>query len=166
MSSMQFGSDDDPLIRMTEMADRAGVSLAAIKSARRGGYLPAPDDVSVSDRPRWRLSTFERWMTARPGSGRRVSDASDDPLLSITEMAALAGMHRQSIYRLRGEGKFPPPDDTAVRTRPRWLKSTFERWMADRLKPSARTTPHRKQALVRTGVDSQKDDQSGPGCRP
>ncbi|THJ74195.1 helix-turn-helix transcriptional regulator [Candidatus Frankia alpina] len=163
---MSTVSDNDPLIGYAEMGRRAGIRPGTLSGYLQAGRLPRPDDVSVSDRPRWRLSTFERWMAARPGPGRRFPDTSDDPLLSITEMAALAKMHRQSIYTLRSKGEFPAPDDTAVRTRPRWRKSTFDRWMADRLKSGVRMTPRCKQALGRTEIGDQEDDQSDPSRRP
>ncbi len=163
---MSTVSDDDPLIGYAEMGRRAGIRPGTLSGYLQAGRLPRPDDVSVFDRPRWRLSTFERWMASRPGPGRRFPDTGDDPLLSITEMAALAGIHRQSIYTLRGKGEFPAPDDTAVRTRPRWRRSTFDRWMADRPKPGVRTAPRRKQALGRSRVNSQEDDQSDPGRKP
>lgn len=153
-------TDDDPLISYAEMARRAGVTPGTMRSLSAQRYLPAPDDTSVSDRPRWRLSTFERWITSRLGPGRRAPDASDDPLLSITEMAQLMGIHRQRIYALRSKGEFPTPDDTVVRTRPRWRKSTFEQWMAFRPKSSAHATSGGKQASGQTGIGNQKDDQS------
>lgn len=158
--------DDDPLVGYAEMARRAGVTPGTMRSYHRDRRLPLPDDDSGPLRPRWRLSTFERWMAARPGPGRRVPDTSDDPLLSITEMAALADIHRQSIYALRGKEEFPVPDDTAVRTRPRWRKSTFERWMADRPGPAARRGRGQARASGKTEAGNQEDDRLGLGRRP
>ncbi|ONH24883.1 helix-turn-helix transcriptional regulator [Pseudofrankia asymbiotica] len=62
---------DDPLIGYAEMAERAGVKASTLRSYRRKGLLPPPDDESVPDRPRWRTSTYEAWMRARPGHGGR-----------------------------------------------------------------------------------------------
>ncbi|WP_161983132.1 helix-turn-helix transcriptional regulator [Candidatus Frankia alpina] len=86
--------------------------------------------------------------------------------MSITEMAALADIHRQSIYTLRGKGEFPAPDDTAVRTRPRWRKSTFDRWIVDNQKLGARATSGGKRVSGQAGIDNKEDDQSDLGHRP
>ncbi len=65
--------EDDPLIGYGEMAKRAGVKPSTIRSYRtRGHQLPPPDDESVPDRPRWRVSTFDAWMASRPGPGTRT----------------------------------------------------------------------------------------------
>jgi predicted DNA-binding transcriptional regulator AlpA len=64
--------EDDPLIGLTEMARRAGVKPNTMTRYRSQGRLPPPDDVSVRDRPRWRVSTFDAWMKARPGRGART----------------------------------------------------------------------------------------------
>ncbi|WP_412842892.1 helix-turn-helix transcriptional regulator [Candidatus Frankia alpina] len=128
--------------------------------------MPNPDDDSGPLRPRWRLSTFEAWLASRPGPGRRAPDIGDDPLLSITEMAALAKMHRQSIYTLRSKGEFPAPDDTAVRTRPRWRKSTFDRWVADRPTPGARRNQGQGPASRQAQAGNQEDNQPDLGCKP
>jgi hypothetical protein len=72
-------SDDDPLIGYTEMAKRAGVTTSTLRKYRSQGRLPEPDDVSVPDRPRWRASTFARWMAERPGQGTRTDLAEHQP---------------------------------------------------------------------------------------
>jgi predicted DNA-binding transcriptional regulator AlpA len=65
-------TDDDPLISYGEMAAHAGVTRSTLRKYRSEGRLPPPDDASVPDRPRWRRSTFEAWMAARPGRGART----------------------------------------------------------------------------------------------
>ncbi len=55
-----------------------------------------------------------------------------DPLLSLTEMARLAGISRNTITQYRTNGRLPPPDVVDGPRRPRWLKSTFDGWMAGR----------------------------------
>lgn len=65
-------SADDPLIGYREMAERAGVTASTLRRYRSQGRMPPPDDDSVPDRPRWRLSTFEAWMRDRPGRGART----------------------------------------------------------------------------------------------
>jgi hypothetical protein len=64
--------DDDPLIGYREMAERAGIRPSTLRTYRSQGRLPPPDDDSVPDRPRWRVSTFEAWMKGRPGRGART----------------------------------------------------------------------------------------------
>ncbi len=63
---------DDPLLGYSEMAARAGVKPGTMRNYRAQGRLPPPDDDSVPDRPRWRLSTFQAWMDSRPGQGTRT----------------------------------------------------------------------------------------------
>ncbi|ONH61298.1 MarR family transcriptional regulator [Frankia sp. CcI49] len=67
-----MAEDDDPLIGYGEMARLAGVKSGTLHAYRSQGRLPPPDDDSVPDRPRWRLSTFEAWMASRPGPGART----------------------------------------------------------------------------------------------
>ena len=72
---------DDPLIGYREMSERAGIKPSTLRGYRAAGRLPEPDDLTVPDRPRWRLSTFEAWMRTRPGQGHRTDRdrASDQP---------------------------------------------------------------------------------------
>ncbi|KPM53390.1 MarR family transcriptional regulator [Frankia sp. R43] len=56
----------------------------------------------------------------------------DDPLLSYSQLAELAGVQPSTLRRYRAEGRMPPPDDEPAPDRPRWRKSTFEAWMASR----------------------------------
>jgi hypothetical protein len=84
-------SDVDPLIDYREMARLSGLTAGTLRVYRRQGYLPEPDDVSQPARPRWKLSTFLRWMATRPGRGTRTDlirkrdaersarEAADDP---------------------------------------------------------------------------------------
>ncbi|WP_239395672.1 MarR family transcriptional regulator [Frankia sp. CiP3] len=70
--------DDDPLIGYREMAERAGVKPSTLRGYRSQGRLPDPDDDTIPDRPRWRLSTFEAWMRSRPGPGTRTDLHRED----------------------------------------------------------------------------------------
>jgi predicted DNA-binding transcriptional regulator AlpA len=65
-------SDPDPLLSLLQMAERAGVEPGTMRKYRSQGRLPPPDDVSVPGRPRWRASTLDTWMKARPGRGART----------------------------------------------------------------------------------------------
>ncbi|MDT3445018.1 MerR family DNA-binding transcriptional regulator [Pseudofrankia sp. BMG5.37] len=64
---------EDPLLGYREMAELAGVEPSTLRRYRSQGRMPPPDDVSVPDRPRWRLSTFQAWMRDRPGRGRSLA---------------------------------------------------------------------------------------------
>jgi len=66
-------TDDDPLLGYLELAKVAGLKAGTLRSYRAQGRMPPPDDESVPDRPRWRLSTFEAWMRDRPGRGRSLA---------------------------------------------------------------------------------------------
>ncbi len=65
-------ADSDPLISYGEMSALAGVARSTLRKYRSEGRLPPPDDDSVPDRPRWRVSTFEKWLKERPGRGART----------------------------------------------------------------------------------------------
>lgn len=67
-----LGMPDDPLISLRQMAERAEISPGTMRKYRSQGRLPPPDDTSVPGRPRWRASTFDAWMQARPGRGART----------------------------------------------------------------------------------------------
>lgn len=70
-----MAGDSDPLLDYTQMAKLAGVAPTTLRSYRRRikyNPLPPPDDSTVPDRPRWRLSTFLGWMDRRPGPGART----------------------------------------------------------------------------------------------
>jgi len=66
-------ADDDPLLGYREMAELAGVEPSTLRRYRSQGRMPPPDDASVPDRPRWRMSTFQAWMRDRPGRGRSLT---------------------------------------------------------------------------------------------
>ncbi|ONH23155.1 MarR family transcriptional regulator [Pseudofrankia asymbiotica] len=55
------------------MAKIAGILPSTLRGYRSQGRMPPPDDDSVPDRPRWRLSTFQAWMRDRPGRGRSLN---------------------------------------------------------------------------------------------
>jgi predicted DNA-binding transcriptional regulator AlpA len=69
-----------------------------------------------------------------------VSDS--DPLLSLLQMAELAGIRPGTLRKYRSEGRLPAPDNTDVPGRPRWRRSTFDAWMATRPGRGARTDLH------------------------
>ncbi len=152
-------NDDDPLLTIAEMARRAGVTPGTLYSYRRKGMLPEPDDLYWPDRPRWRTSTFDKWMKSRPKVALERTQETGDPLLTITELARATGVQRHALYGARTDGRFPPPDDASVQGHPRWRLSTVERWLEGR-------RVRRKQAPGQTGVGHQDNDQSGPRRRP
>lgn len=68
-------TEDDPLLTGPEVAARKGITAATLRSLRRGGYAPPPDDPDEDRppnrrRPRWRTSTIDGWK--RPGPGART----------------------------------------------------------------------------------------------
>lgn len=69
-------SDDDPLLDYAGIRDlttQLGTPLTrpSLRAYRATGRMPDPDDLSVSDRPRWRRSTITTWLANRPGRGYR-----------------------------------------------------------------------------------------------
>ncbi|MFD4337867.1 MarR family transcriptional regulator [Streptomyces anulatus] len=69
-------ADDQKLWGYPEVAAHLGISVGAARSRKSRGSLPAPDDDSVPDRPRWKPSTFQGWKPV--GRGFR-SDLHDTP---------------------------------------------------------------------------------------
>lgn len=63
---------EDRLIGYADIAELAGVKPSTVRGYRAQGRLPEPDDLSVPDRPRWRLSTITAWIASRPGRGART----------------------------------------------------------------------------------------------
>lgn len=59
----------DELLSYAEVAALTGISAATLRSYRAAGRMPAPDELPVPDRPRWRRSTIVGWMANRPGRG-------------------------------------------------------------------------------------------------
>lgn len=74
---------DDPLLTTAQCAERAGVKPNTWRTFVRDGYVPAADDpgdleVSANRRsPKWRASTVERFMAARPGRGRKWATSEE-----------------------------------------------------------------------------------------
>ncbi|MGW9131978.1 MarR family transcriptional regulator [Streptomyces sp. NPDC055681] len=60
-------ADDQKLWGYPEVAAHLGISVGATRSRKSRGSLPAPDDDSVPDRPRWKPSTFQRWRSVGRG---------------------------------------------------------------------------------------------------
>ncbi|MFF6835769.1 MarR family transcriptional regulator [Streptomyces sp. NPDC012438] len=51
-------ADGQPLWGYPEVAAHLGISVQAARSRKSRGSLPAPDDTTVPDRPRWKPATF------------------------------------------------------------------------------------------------------------
>ncbi|ORT46977.1 hypothetical protein [Frankia sp. KB5] len=69
--------DDDELLGYTQIAAYATsrnqpMKAQTVRNYRQRGLLPAPDDLSVPDRPRWRRDTITTWLDNRPGQGKRT----------------------------------------------------------------------------------------------
>ncbi|AEW95158.1 MULTISPECIES: MarR family transcriptional regulator [Streptomycetaceae] len=60
-------ADDQQLWGYQEVAAHLGISVPAARSRRSRGSLPAPDDTTVPDRPRWRPATFQSWKPVGRG---------------------------------------------------------------------------------------------------
>ncbi|MFJ6518696.1 MarR family transcriptional regulator [Streptomyces filamentosus] len=67
---------DQPLWGYSEVAAHLGISIQAARSRKSRGSLPAPDDTTVPDRPRWKPATFQGWTPV--GRGFR-SDLHNTP---------------------------------------------------------------------------------------
>ncbi|MCM3882143.1 helix-turn-helix domain-containing protein [Frankia sp. R82] len=75
----------------------------------------------------------------------------DDPLLSYSEIATIAGVSAKTMRNYRAAGRFPPPDELPAPDRPRWRRSTVLDWLATRPGQGARTDLH-------AGTDRHGDD--------
>lgn len=51
-----------------------------------------------------------------------------EPLLSVAQAAALIGVHKRTLERLRAAGKFPM-HDLVVGRLPRWRPETIRAWI-------------------------------------
>ncbi|WP_441245258.1 MarR family transcriptional regulator [Kitasatospora sp. McL0602] len=71
-------ADDPQLWGYTEVAAHLGISVGAARSRKSRGALPAPDDDSVPDRPRWKPSTFAHWKPRGQGYRSDLSTESPD----------------------------------------------------------------------------------------
>jgi hypothetical protein len=60
-------ADDRQLWGYPQVADHFGISIQAVRSRKSRGSLPAPDDTSVPDRPRWKPATFRNWKPVGRG---------------------------------------------------------------------------------------------------
>lgn len=60
------------LLGYAELAELTGLSRSTLRNYKAKGYLPAPDDNSVADRPRWTAATIQDWIKHRPGRGART----------------------------------------------------------------------------------------------
>ncbi|MFI8456867.1 MarR family transcriptional regulator [Kitasatospora sp. NPDC085464] len=72
-------ADDQRLWSYAEVAAHLGISVGAARNRRNRGTLPAPDDTSIPDRPRWKPSTFQDWKPIGQGhrSDLRTRTATD-----------------------------------------------------------------------------------------
>ncbi|MFE6872654.1 MarR family transcriptional regulator [Kitasatospora sp. NPDC057692] len=68
-------ADDQQLWGYTEVAAHLGISVGAARSRKSRGALPAPDDESIPDRPRWKPATFHNWKPL--GQGYRSDLVTD-----------------------------------------------------------------------------------------
>lgn len=130
-------TEEDPLIGYREMAKRAGVSPSTLRKYRSQGRLPDPDDASVPDRPRWRLSTFEEWMATRPGPGTRTDlqdrieprgDATrllaDDHVKILQALVESEALGTLDVCAVLNPG--PPTRDGRTREHKAWVNRTLE----------------------------------------
>ncbi|MEV7121178.1 MarR family transcriptional regulator [Kitasatospora griseola] len=69
--------DDQQLWGYAEVAEHLGITIGAARSRKSRGTLPAPDDESVPDRPRWKPRTFSNWKSR--GQGYRSDLAARSP---------------------------------------------------------------------------------------
>ncbi|MFJ4184181.1 hypothetical protein [Kitasatospora sp. NPDC089509] len=63
--------DDQQPWSYAEVTAHLGISVDAARNRRNRGTLPATDDTSVPDRPRWKPSTLQRWNPI--GQGHRTN---------------------------------------------------------------------------------------------
>ncbi|MCX4676206.1 MarR family transcriptional regulator [Streptomyces sp. NBC_01433] len=74
-------ADDQELWGYPEVAAHLGISVGATRNRKSRGSLPAPDDTTVPDRPRWRPATLQSWTPVGRGfrSDLHGDSASDAP---------------------------------------------------------------------------------------
>lgn len=60
-------ADDQQLWGYPEVAAHLGISVGAARNRKSRGALPAPDDTTVPDRPRWRPATLQNWKPVGRG---------------------------------------------------------------------------------------------------
>ncbi|MFJ9841718.1 MarR family transcriptional regulator [Kitasatospora sp. NPDC101155] len=70
-------ADDQRLWAYAEVAAHLGISVGAARNRRNMGTLPAPDDTSIPDRPRWKPATIRGWKPL--GQGHRSDLRSNQP---------------------------------------------------------------------------------------
>ncbi|GAA2999739.1 hypothetical protein GCM10010519_35420 [Streptomyces lactacystinicus] len=69
-------ADGQELWGYREVAAFLGINVHAVHARASRGSLPAPDDTSIPDRPRWKPSTFQRWKPRGQGYRRDLHDDS------------------------------------------------------------------------------------------
>lgn len=136
----------EPMLDVTEAAARAGMQPSSWRSAVSRGYLPPPDDPDASApktrrRPRWRLSTVDRFIGARPGQGHRTD---------------LAEARRESGRRVAAElAEAPPVTAAAVQE---WLQANHRALLA----VADALVDHREALLAAIRDDARlRDDLAG-----
>lgn len=60
-------ADDQQLWGYPEVAAHLGISVSAARNRKSRGGLPAPDDTTVPDRPRWKAGHVPGLEAGRPG---------------------------------------------------------------------------------------------------
>ncbi|AXQ65150.1 ssDNA-binding protein [Gordonia phage Schmidt] len=86
-----------------EIAEHLGISLDAIKSYDRRGYLPEPD-ARIGRNYGWKRSTIDAWAAARPGRGARTDCSSwttgdDGHRITCERKPGHAGKHQRDGIR-------------------------------------------------------------------
>ncbi|MFC8718072.1 MarR family transcriptional regulator [Kitasatospora sp. NPDC057198] len=75
---MPADQDDRPSWGYAEVAAHLGISVGAARSRKSRGALPAPDDTTIPDRPRWKPSTFTGWKPRGQGYRSDLADRTTD----------------------------------------------------------------------------------------
>lgn len=72
-------ADDQQLWGYEEVAAYLGSSISAVRSRKSRGSMPAPDDTSVPDRPRWRPSTIRTFKPLGRGFRSDLHTTAEHP---------------------------------------------------------------------------------------
>jgi hypothetical protein len=79
----------EPHVGINDITRAAAFSRRHLERLRHAGLFPLPDLVvgksGRSARPRWKLSTVERWLTAQGGDGPSTRQADELALLPSGE---------------------------------------------------------------------------------
>lgn len=111
------------------MADRVLAYIAAYELDAGGARAPPSRSRGPGSATRAGRTSEGREMTGKP---REKRSRPTTRLLRISEVQALTGLARSTIYAWSAQGRFPP----AIRLSPRavrWIESDVKEWLRERV---------------------------------